>query len=273
MHVASWKLVVATVLVLTYRGTASAANADPGASADADHCASFKTALVKWPDPTTRLLAGGLAAERVASTAKAIIRSYYARDPEAFDGIVAGAPGFALPRAAVAEAWDTQAFSSLIETSKTKSFEPNRLADAFTPAQFATVREAILDACDTEDGVRDSITAAFGSCAWPKVEGELKHRMCPTTGNASCLTQAQISVLNRVLVGPKNSAGEALYSDWPIDAGSIQSALDFARRFDFDCDAPKIYATSPAFLHSAWTDISARAPDLERFRARGFQCE
>jgi hypothetical protein len=205
MRVASWKPVVATVLALTCRGTASAANAHPGASADADHCSSFKTALVKWPDPTTRLLAGGLAAERVASTAKAIIRSYYARDPE--------------------------------------------------------------------DGVRDSITAAFGSCAWPKVEGELKHRMCPTTGNASCRTQAQISVLNRVLVGPKNSAGEALYSDWPIDAGSIQSALDFARRFDFDRDAPKIYATSPAFLHSAWTDISARAPDLERFRARGFQCE
>jgi hypothetical protein len=129
MRVASWKPVVATVLALTCRGTASAANAHPGASADADHCSSFKTALVKWPDPTTRLLAGGLAAERVASTAKAIIRSYYARDPE--------------------------------------------------------------------DGVRDSITAAFGSCAWPKVEGELKHRMCPTTGNASCLTQAQISVLNR----------------------------------------------------------------------------
>ena len=37
------------------------------------------------------------------------------RHPEVFDGIVAGAPGFSLPRAAVAEAWDTQAFASLIE--------------------------------------------------------------------------------------------------------------------------------------------------------------
>src|SRR3982750_1942081 len=35
------------------------------------------------------------------------------RFPELFDGIVAAAPGFALPKAAIAEAWDTQAFVGL----------------------------------------------------------------------------------------------------------------------------------------------------------------
>ena len=36
------------------------------------------------------------------------------RYPQAFDGIVAAAPGFALPRAAVAEAWDVQQFASVL---------------------------------------------------------------------------------------------------------------------------------------------------------------
>ena len=35
------------------------------------------------------------------------------RFPELFDGIVASAPGFALPKAAIAEAWDTRAFADL----------------------------------------------------------------------------------------------------------------------------------------------------------------
>ena len=33
------------------------------------------------------------------------------RFPRHFDGIVAGNPGFNLPKAAVAEAWDSQAFA------------------------------------------------------------------------------------------------------------------------------------------------------------------
>src|SRR5690606_11735750 len=39
--------------------------------------------------------------------------------------------------------------------------------------------------------------------------------------------------------------------------------------FDFDRDAPKIYATDEVFTRSAWDDIGARSPDLAAFRARG----
>ena len=48
-----------------------------------------------------------------------------------------------------------------------------------------------------------------------------------------------------------------------------KSALDYALGFDFDRDAPKIYATQAPFERSAWDDISARSPHLERFRAHG----
>jgi feruloyl esterase len=48
-----------------------------------------------------------------------------------------------------------------------------------------------------------------------------------------------------------------------------RAALDYALRFNFDRDARKIYAVHPPFQRSAWADISARSPNLERFRARG----
>jgi feruloyl esterase len=48
-----------------------------------------------------------------------------------------------------------------------------------------------------------------------------------------------------------------------------QSLFDYLMGFDFDRDAPKIYATSKLFPHSAWDDIAARSSDLTGFRKRG----
>jgi hypothetical protein len=282
-------------------------------------------------DPQARADYGGASLEPVAEAAKAAIRLYYdhspsrsyfvgcskggqegmvfaQRHPEAFDGIVAGAPGFALPRAAVAEAWDSQAFSSLATPAGGKSADLRSLAASFSDAQFSVLREAILASCDADDGVRDGITAALGSCKWSRVEEELERNVCSATAGASCLSEAQINVLSRVYQGPRDSTGKPLYADWPIDAGAgspgwriwkigaangvpsinvamgapalavifttpptalpadPQAALDYVRGFNFDRDAPKIYATGGLFHRSAWTDISARSPHLETFR-------
>ncbi|HTY94525.1 MAG TPA: tannase/feruloyl esterase family alpha/beta hydrolase [Steroidobacteraceae bacterium] len=284
-------------------------------------------------DPGARADYGGASLEPVAVAAKAAIASYYGhppehsyfygcskggqegmafaqRYPEVFDGIVAGAPGFSLPRAALAEAWDTQAFASLV--SHGADLDARTLPSSFSDAQFALLREAVLDACDADDGVRDGITSAVGSCTWRKLAPQLNRRRCDGGSTAACLSAAQIGVLQRVLGGPKDSHGASLYSDWPIDAGlgsagwrswkigpagssfpginvamgapalavifttlptaldaDPQSALNYALRFDFDKDAPKIYATGGVFTRSAWTDISARSPHLERFRSHG----
>jgi Tannase and feruloyl esterase len=286
-------------------------------------------------DPEARANYGGASLKSVAEAAKAIIRIYYDRSPErsyfvgcskggqegmvfaqrfpeVFDGIVAGAPGFSLPRAAVAEAWDTQAFGSLVGLTSANSSDPSLLPTSFSNAQFGVAREAVLAACDADDGLRDGITAAFESCTWPRVASELKRRICSATRTDSCLNKAQIDVLDRVYAGPKDSAGKALYSNWALDAGigsdgwriwkigpaggafpginvnmgapalaaifttpptaldaNPEAALDYALRFDFDHDAPKIYATQAPFQRSAWTDIAARSPHLEKFRARG----
>jgi feruloyl esterase len=285
-------------------------------------------------DPEARANYGGASLKSVAEAAKAIIRAYYGRPPERsyfvgcskggqegmafaqrfpeeFDGIVAGAPGFSLPRAAVAEAWDTQAFASLVQPAG-KSFDPKLLPTTFSDAQFGIVRDAVLAACDADDGLQDGITGAFESCTWPRVARELRRRICSATKTDQCLSKAQIDVLGRVYAGPKDSAGNALYSNWALDAGigsdgwrvwkigpaggnspgvnvamgapalaaifttpstaldaDPKAALDYALRFDFDRDAPKIYATQAPFQRSAWTDIAARSPHLEGFHARG----
>jgi len=49
---------------------------------------------------------------------------------------------------------------------------------------------------------------------------------------------------------------------------SPQNLLAFLMAFNFDRDAPKIYATNREFPRSAWTDISARSSDLGAFRRR-----
>ncbi len=286
-------------------------------------------------DPQARADYGGASLEPVAEAAKAVLRIFYGRapsrsyfvgcskggqegmvfaqrDPKEFDGIVAGAPGFSLPRAAVAEAWDTQAFASLLRPSNEGHLDPRGLPGTFSRAQFALVREAILAACDADDGVRDGITADFEACAWSRVRPQLESKRCPAQAAGACLSEAQIDVLARVYGGPKNGAGQALYASWPLDAGAgsdawriwkigpaaggfpginvalgapalaeifttpptvlpadPQSALDYVLRFNFDRDAPKIYATGGAFDRSAWDQIAARSPRLEAFHARG----
>jgi feruloyl esterase len=192
-------------------------------------------------DPQARADYGGASLKPVAEAAKALIRAYYGRapqrsyfvgcskggqegmvfaqrHPEVFDGIVAGAPGFSLPRAAVAEAWDTQAFASLIGVGTAQSTPAAaKLPATFSNAQFARVRNAVLAACDADDGVVDGITGDWSRCDWSRVEAKLQEQVCSDT--ADCLTRAQIDVLARVYSGAKDSTGTLLYVGWPLDGG------------------------------------------------------
>ena len=134
------------------------------------------------------------------------------RYPEVFDGIVAAAPGFALPKAALAEMWDTQQFGRLVADPATGRVELGKLATAFTGPQLKAVRAAILEACDADDGLADGIVGDLRRCTPAKVRARLVPRTCP--GGADCLSPAQIEALSASLQGPRNKAGQALYSSW-----------------------------------------------------------
>jgi feruloyl esterase len=281
-------------------------------------------------DAQARADYGHASLEPVSRTAKALVAAYYGTDPKysyfvgcskggaegmaaaqryplEFNGVLASAPGFSLPRAAVAEAWDVQAFASITKEATTLSF-----AQSFSDTDLSLVAHAVLEACDADDGLADGIVGAFARCSTKKVHPRLERLRCAQEKTPGCLSSAQITAIERVYAGAKDSRGRSLYSDWPWDAGiasfgwrmwklgsadgampainatmgsaSLASVFttpptplrddrraqfDFAHQFSFERDAPKIYATNALFPRSAWDDISARSSDLSAFRKRG----
>jgi Tannase and feruloyl esterase len=205
------------------------------------------------------------------------------RMPEAFDGILAGYPGFHLPRAAVQHAWDVQTFRSV----------GNSLAEAFSREELDIVARRVLAACDGLDGLEDGLIFDVRGC---QTKFDPRSMVCHDGASSACLQAVKVNALIRVLGGPRNSAGQQLYSPWTWDTGiaslnwrtwKLESAIppwnmkpiiavmgagslaqvfttpptplggdsasleQFLLDFDFDRDAPKIDATSPEFPESA----------------------
>jgi feruloyl esterase len=224
------------------------------------------------------------------------------RFPEHFDGIVAGNPGFNLPQAAVAQAWDTQAFAALATTAGADG-QPY-LPSTFSEADLALVAEAVLRRCDALDGLTDGVIDDLPACRFRPATLDCRRRAKP------CLSAAQVPALRKVFGGVRNSRGRRLYADWPYDAGigspfwrlwklgSLQSAsndalnvligglalpyvfvtppaaiaadglLPYLLGFDFDADARRIFATSGAYTPSAVAFMSARSPNLAGLERR-----
>ncbi len=138
-----------------------------------------------------------------------------------FDGVVAGDPGSDLPKAWLAEAWDTQQFAAaaaaqgFFENGQGASANTPLLSSAFTSTQWSAMQNAILAKCDADDGLVDGMINK--ACTF-----DVSTLACNTTGAPAapnCLSTAQVTAMQKVMGGPKNSAGDALYADWPWDVG------------------------------------------------------
>ena len=167
-------------------------------------------------DPQARRDLAYASLDVTARTGKAIVRAFYGRAPdrsyfygcseggregmvfaqrfpELFDGIVAAAPGFALPKAAIAEAWDTQAFASLANRSDLMdSAGTPIIARTFSDADLALVADAVLAACDADDGVADGIVGDYRACTTERVVPALAARTCRDAKSAACLSADQV---------------------------------------------------------------------------------
>jgi pimeloyl-ACP methyl ester carboxylesterase len=278
-------------------------------------------------DPQARRDYGYSADTTLAPIAKAIIAAHYGRKPdysymfgcsnggrhtmvaatrmpEAYDGFLVGDPGFDLPRAAIQHAWDAQAFVKA---------NPD-IRKSITAVDAALVSRKIIAACDNLDGLEDGLTANLAAC---QRVFDFDSLICAPGATADCLPKAKVGALKMSFAGPKNSKGEALYSDWPVDggvgtgnwrlwkiespippwdhypiiatmgasslqyifttppthvAGSTDALVKSLLGFDFDKDAPKIYAKTDAYSESAMefmTPPDADDPKLARFRELG----
>jgi hypothetical protein len=232
------------------------------------------------------------------------------RYPDAFDGIVAAAPGFSLPRAALAEAWDVQQFARVLRSSG-KAVTLENLKTAITPEQMALVTDTVRNICDRDDGSKDGIIGAVGQCTSARILPALKRNICREGSIGACLGTPQVDALVSIMNGPHDRAGKQLYAPWAWDTGLAEPGwrvwkvglekgppalnvvlgggslaavfttpptpltpdpaqiLAWQLAFDFNTDAPKIYATNVDFRTSAWQDIGVRSPDLAAFRAYG----
>jgi len=286
--------------------------------------------------------------EKTATVSKQIIAYYYGLDvdysyimgcsnggrdamkasqkfPWLFDGVIAQNPGFNLPQAAVAEAWNEQVLGTLA-TSLDINGQPY-IPDTFPSQDLAVASAAILSACDALDGLVDGIIDNFHACTNKKVYPALDAYTCGTGTHGStphggtCLTADQVKALKKIYAGPVNSKGKRLYSNWFWDAGiwtppsargagwgfwnvatavvpGVNTAINltlgagavpmifvtppvvtpvngpagqeaYLFHFDFDTDAPKIFARTTEYPESSMDFMAAVSTDLQPFKRRG----
>lgn len=286
-------------------------------------------------DPQARLDYGYNAVAQLTPMARELVRTIYgkppdrsylggcsnggrhalvaaSRFPDLYDGILAGNAGFNLPSSAVAQLWGAQQFATVATgtISATVSLPSGGTATqvfpsittSFTVSEMNVVASAVLARCDALDGLADGIVGDIQAC---KAAFSLSRDVpvCSGARDGTCLTSAQHGVLGNIFRGVRNSAGQALYSDWPFDAGlngsnwrvwkfnnavtlspgatafifttppqtntTTFSALAYAMSFNVDSDAPKIFASTLTYPQPPMTFMTPPPTDLTPLRNRG----
>ena len=212
----------------TDAGHDNAVNRDPARqgvlSFGFDHQARLDYGHAAYPDVTR--VAKALIAARYGS---APAYSYYVgcskggqegmmmsqRSPDLFDGVLAGAPGFALPKAALAQAWNFQQFAEAARRAGQVDAAGLPLINrAFSDADLALVAGAVLKACDGLDGAQDGMVANHAGCTERRLSPELALVTCRAGKTDACLRSSQVAAFRRVFTGEPG-----LYAPWLFDAG------------------------------------------------------
>ena len=201
-------------------------------------------------DPQARLDYGYQAVGTLTPMAKVLIETAYGKGPDYsyiggssnggrhamvaayryadhYDGFMALAPGFNLPRAAVAQLWAAQLWAE-VATDLSLPVQENRRTvpdsgfnTAFTSAERAVVSDAILAQCDGLDGLDDGMVLDIFGCqdAFNPLEDV---PICSAERDGSCLSSKQIDIMATVFAGASTSNGEHFYSSFVYDPGIRQ---------------------------------------------------
>jgi feruloyl esterase len=188
------------------------------------------------------------------------------RFPWDFDGIIAGAPDIDGAHANLRGLWIPSAM----------------LAHANGPQlgkeQLTLLHNAVLAACDLDDGVKDGIIGNPQSCKFTP-----EKLLCKSGESSGCLTASEVETAKKLYAGPTNSAGEristggfivgselAWATNWPtksledffvfgIPGYSTNNGWKFTD-FDYDRDYKR-------FGLAAYYDNTN--PDLRKFKKAG----
>lgn len=209
-------------------------------SSDAGHAGSLGPNF--GIDPQARLDYGYQAVAKLTPMAKSLIQSAYGKRPDRsyfngcsnggrhamvaatrsaadYDGVLAGAPGYNLPKAAIANIAGGQLYASVATSA-------SDLSTGFTNAERATVAAAILGKCDALDGATDGLVQDVQAC---RGAFDLQRDVATCTGarDGSCLTGAQKTAIAKIFSGPTTSNGSRIYSTFPYDPGVAGGGIPF----------------------------------------------
>jgi feruloyl esterase len=140
------------------------------------------------------------------------------RLPHEFDGVVAGDPTFNLTRIAANQVYSLQTVTSIAPPGA--DGRPDTSA-AFTDVQLQAVASAVTAQCDALDGLADGLINDFEGCGFAP-----KSLQCDTAAGAAaeCLSEPQVTALEDIFAGARNSNGESLYGAFTFDTGIASSA-------------------------------------------------
>jgi feruloyl esterase len=255
------------------------------ASTDTGHKGGSSTFAIGHPEKLIDF--GHRAVHEMAVQSKAIITAYYKRAarlsywngcstggrqglmaaqkyPDDFDAILAGAPANNHSRLGV----------SRLAVSVPPLREP---AFAVPAAKLALVTRAVLDACDTNDGVKDAVLNDPRACTF-----DVGRLQCASGDSDSCLTAPQIETMKRAYAPVKLANGELVFpgkepgseTSWGMVSGSADTlsvtALQIAHA-DATWD-PKSFSLERDLamaLEKVGSVVAATNADLRAFKARG----
>ena len=202
------------------------------------------------------------------------------RYPGDYDGIVAGDP-----------AYDWSHLYSGGHVWTLKSLE----GDSYIPAaKVPVIAQAVNEACDAADGVRDGILNDPRRCHF-----DPSTLSCKGSDKPDCLTGAQVMAVRKLWEGARTAAGDQIFpglmpggedgpggwSQWitgnaPGTGGHAGLGIPGLRYIVYDdatwdwrsfkYDAPKGFDSDVEFVdHKAGPILNATDPDLRPFQARG----
>lgn len=281
-------------------------------------------------DPQARLDYGYQAVGSLTPMAKDLIKVAYGRGPDRsyfggcsnggrhamiaatryadqYDGILAGAPGFHLPKAATAQLWKVQQYASIATSTIASGNDAGQpdISTAVTASEWSLLGKSITAKCDSLDGLSDGIVSDVKAC---QSAFNLANDVPTCTGSrdGACLSSEQKTVIGKIFAGAKKSNGESTYSNFYFDPGVAGSnyaywhytastqldpgavafifttppstqgsflattGLKYGLAFNLDTDYQKIFATDSTYTESPWSFMTPpNETDLSKLRHRG----
>lgn len=178
-----------------------------------------------------------LAVGKVAVAARAIIAARYGRQPKYsyfsgcstggregmlmtqryptyFDGVISGAPAMRTDYSGLGDQWVAVALNQIAPKNAAGKTLP-----AFNDSERKLIVGALLKQCDAKDGVSDGMIFDTQGCRFDPTP-----LACQGGKTDACLTNEQVTGLQKAFAGPKDSRGNPVYPGFPFDTGITSTA-------------------------------------------------